>query len=883
MKNQCIVACATTAVLLVTAGSPAQDGRPPAQPPTPATVVPGVIPVGPGGDGQKAGPGRREPNGEKVILAFNDISVEDTIPFIMQTTGKVVMPINITTLRAKKITLVNTQPIDRMEALDRLFEAFLLNDVGVIENKDRVVIGMLSEMPRHDPPVIGPDEDISQRTDRGTIIQKIFAVKNVEAQSIADQISEPLPDHATIAVDANSNCIIVRGHVELCQRLGKLISELDHTYVKIKTQTFRLAHADANEVAQNILDLFEQTNVQGTPPRTQQAQRGASAAQRQRARQAAAQGGAQPRPVVEGEGGLPSTVELRTTVNVQQNTVTVSGDPAAVDEIARLIEEEWDKPRPETTKKIYHLLYTDPIKMRDMLQEMLTGGGSGIRSGGRRAGAGVAAGGGAGQRADVTEVIGGIYQIQAYPDSNSLVVICKTEEAFGFLDSLIRELDQPLSPGTPLVLALKHANAEEVADQVNAIFAPPGARVDIERQQRGLVGFDFAGPAGGGGTSGTTGGGSSSGASGREGGTGGGAAGMMTFPWQQARGDEDQAPESALIGKVRVVPVHRQNAVMILAAPEYRDAMRDFILNLDKPGRQVLIAAVIAEVELTDQLALGVRFSDLPIPTSAIDNRWGFQSEFEGTDNNVFGSLFDVSTLSINSNLNVVLQALAQNTKVRVLQEPSVFTEDNQEASFFQGQDVPILESTTTSPENTVQSNSVTYQSVGIGLNVRPRITPSGDVGMEINLEISNINAAASAALGGSAINSPTFDRRETTTQVIVKDGQTIVISGILRDEESRVRRKVPLLGDIPLVGELFKSYDNQDRRTELLAFITPLVVDNPSDNDANYNEVARNRLLDISKPLKEQTHPTAEQTVRNRLLLERYKKAQPAAPPEDG
>ncbi len=885
MKNQCIVACATTAVLLVTAGSPAQDGRPPAQPPTPATVVPGVIPVGPGTPGHKAGPGQREPNGEKVILAFNDISVEDTIPFIMQATGKVVMPINIVTLRAKKITLVNTQPIDRMEALDRLFEAFLLNDVGVIEDEDRVIIALRSEMPRLDPPVIGPDEDISQRTDRGTMIQKIFAVKNVEAQSIADQISEPLPDHATIAVDANSNSIIVRGHVELCQRLGKLIRELDHTYVKIKTQTFRLAHADANEVAQNILDLFEQANVQGGTQRPQQAQRGATPAQRQRQRAAAAQGqGAQPRPVAEGEGGLPSAVELRTTVNVQQNTVTVSGDPAAVDEIARLIEEEWDKPRPETTKKIYHLQYTDPIKMRDMLQEMLTGGGSGISRGGRSARPGAAAGGGAGQRADVTEVIGGIYQIQAYPDSNSLVVICKTQEAFGFLDSLISALDQPLAPLTPLVVALKHANAEEVADQVNAIFAPPGARVDIARQQRGLEGFDFAGPAGGGGTSGTTGGGASGGASGREGGAGGGggAAGMMTFPWQQARGDEDQTPESALIGKVRVVPVHRQNAVMILATPEYRDAMRAFITNLDKPGRQVLIAAVIAEVELTDQLALGVRFSDLPIPTSAIDNRWGFQSDFEGTANNVFGSLFDVSTLSINSNLNVVLQALASNTKVRVLQEPSVFTSDNQEASFFQGQDVPILESTQTSSEGTSQSNSITYQSVGIGLNVRPRITPAGDVGLEINLEISNINAAASAALGGSAINSPTFDRRETTTEVIVKDGQTIVISGILRDEESRVKRKVPLLGDIPLVGQLFTSYDNQDRRTELLAFITPLVVDNPSDNDDNYNEVARNRLLEISKPLKEQSHLTAEETVRNRLLLERYKKAQPPEPPED-
>ena len=75
----------------------------------------------------------------------------------------------------------------------------------------------------------------------------------------------------------------------------------------------------------------------------------------------------------------------------------------------------------------------------------------------------------------MSEAIGGIYQIQAYPDSNSLVVICKTEESFEFLDSLIMDLDQPVFPGVPLVvIELKHADAEQVADQVNAIFAPAG-------------------------------------------------------------------------------------------------------------------------------------------------------------------------------------------------------------------------------------------------------------------------------------------------------------------------------------------------------------------------------------------------------------------------
>jgi general secretion pathway protein D len=480
-----------------------------------------------------------------------------------------------------------------------------------------------------------------------------------------------------------------------------------------------------------------------------------------------------------------------------------------------------------------------------MLHELLgEQAGGGVRRTGR------GPGGAAGQRADVSEAIGGIYQIQAYPDSNSLVVICKTEESFEFLDSLIMDLDQPVFPGIPIVVELKHADAEQVADQVNAIFAPAGSRVDIARRDTGLAGIELEGPAGGGDAAG-------GGREGEEGGT-------ITFPWQQGRQAEDETPASPLIGKVRVVPIHRQNAVMILAAPEYRDAVRDIIVDqLDRPGRQVMISAVIAEVELTDELALGIRFSNSNaiLGGTPVDNRIGGNASFAGTIDDVFGGIFDTSTLDVTSSLNVVLQALAQKTKVRVLQEPAVFTADNQEASFFEGQDVPVLQTTQTTAEGTV-NETTEYFAVGIGLNVRPRITTHGDVDMEINLELSNIDIAASAISV-----SPVFDRRETTTQIIVQDGQTIVLSGILRDFESRVKRKVPLLGDIPLIGEIFKSYENQTTRTELLAFITPYVVDKPEENDENFNERARQRLENLSKPLKEQQRQEPEEQIRRRLL----------------
>ncbi|MHC5008601.1 MAG: type II secretion system protein GspD, partial [Planctomycetota bacterium] len=392
----------------------------------------------------------------------------------------------------------------------------------------------------------------------------------------------------------------------------------------------------------------------------------------------------------------------------------------------------------------------------------------------------------------------------------------------------------------------------QVADQVNAIFAPAGSRVDIQRRATGLEGIDIAGPAGG----------TDTGSAGREGEEGG----TITFPWQQGRQGEDETPASPLIGKIRVVPIHRQNAVMILAAPEYRDAVRDIIVDdLDKPGRQVMIAAIIAEVELTDELALGLRWGTNIAPPLG-DNSFGASGNFLGEADDILSSFFNVNQglLTVNADLNLVLDALAQKTKIRVLQEPVVFTSDNQEARFFQGQDVPIQQAT--QGNQGFVSQSFDYQAVGIGLNARPRITTHGDVDMEINLVISNINIAATAASGADA---PFFDRRETTTQVIVQDGQTIVISGILRDQESQVKRKFPLLGDIPLVGALFTSVDNETTRTELLAFVTPYVVETPGENDSNFNERARQRLEDLSKPLKEQEADDKDlpDRIRRRLL----------------
>ncbi|HRJ50958.1 MAG TPA: secretin N-terminal domain-containing protein, partial [Phycisphaerales bacterium] len=353
-------------------------------------------------------------------------------------------------------------------------------------------------------------------------------------------------------------------------------------------------------------------------------------------------------------------------------------------------------------------------------------------------------------------------------------------------------------------------NAEDLAEQLNTLLSQDGTLAQIRRAESGLTAGDQGSPFSSQTT--TT------------------AAGQTTteqvssdtiqFWWQRSRPPTANRGPSNIVGMIRIVPVWRQNAVMVLAPPEYKNSIVELISTLDRPGRQVLVSAIVAAMATDDALALGIRWSSEEINPNNPDNSFSIGGRSENVKNNFLSSLFDTSTLLVNSNLNVVLQALASKTDFKILSRPTVFTSDNQEASFFDGQDIPfITESQPNNSGNLLQSFD--YKAVGLNLRVRPRITVRKDVDLRVNIELSSI-VPGQTLFGGAIV-----DRRETTTQLIVKDGQTIVVSGLIRNELTDVVRKVPLLGDIPLLGELFKSREKSNKVTELFIFITPIVIDN--------------------------------------------------------
>ncbi len=756
--------------------------------------------------------GRRVTNGETTTLAFKNVTLEDLIPFITESTGKVVIPRQ--ELLNRRISVLNDRPIPQRLAVDYIFLALQQEGIAVVEMPDRITFRIIDEVSQQDVPVIGPAESVLGRTDFGTIAEKVYPLRNSTAESVVENaLEDSLPPYATIAYDEDSNQIIVRGPIALLQRMERLVIAIDQPATSsLRTQTFRLRYSDAEQIKTLIETLFEEDEDaragEQNFPRFFQGRRGRDEDDDQ-------------------SEGAATSENLRVTANTQQNSVTVLAEPTVIAQIAQLIDEEWDVPltADDVLPKVYQLEHSDPVKVAALLEGLFgssstTGTAAATGQQGRGGqGATPQEGSGAGRLA-------GQFTFQPDADGGRLIVIAKSPDNLYAIDSIIEAIDQPQEAGLPEIVELKHANAEELAEQLNALLATEGTIAQIPRQEEGLTeGSTSISPF-------------SSQFDDAQQTDEDAEANLITFWWQRAQPPTENRGSSNLVGRLRIVPVWRQNAVMILSPPEYRASVRNLIEQLDQPGRQVLISAVVAEVSLGDATALGLRWGSGPIETSRADNAFAVDTTTTAQESDILGSLFDTSVLDATVDLNFVLQALNERSAVNILSEPKIFTSDNQEASFFDGQDIPVVTDTDLS-DTGQRSTTRDYRAVGIALRARPRITINGDVDLRVNLQLSSIQP------GQVDDDFVIIDRRETTTQLIVADGQTVVISGILRTEESDVKRKVPLLGDIPILGALFTSIETEVTNVELVAFITPSVVAGPTDLD-RVNEPYRQRLDEL-------------------------------------
>jgi general secretion pathway protein D len=237
------------------------------------------------------------------------------------------------------------------------------------------------------------------------------------------------------------------------------------------------------------------------------------------------------------------------------------------------------------------------------------------------------------------------------------------------------------------------------------------------------------------------------------------------------------------------------------------------------------------------------RASDL---TSALISNLPSAAAFAGSGGLTYFATFQ------NLKLDVVLRALSKTAKGKVLSTPVIQTLDNQEASILVGESVPVpvsqvssvVGNTGTLSTGSLNSN-IEYKDAAIELTVTPRINPNGYVRMDINQKVNDFGAPVQ--VNGTAV--PTITKREAKSSVAVQDGSTIALGGLIKENKSAGETKVPFFGDIPLLGQLFKSKSSTKIRNELIIFIRPTVL--RTDTEAVAEARRRSRLLKSAEDLE--------------------------------
>lgn len=325
------------------------------------------------------------------------------------------------------------------------------------------------------------------------------------------------------------------------------------------------------------------------------------------------------------------------------------------------------------------------------------------------------------------------------------------------------------------------------------------------------------------------------------------------------------APQMALFegGKVSITPDKATNSLVILASPNDYQNLLGVIQKLDRRSRQVFVQAMIAEVSLSRAKQLGVQWAFLGAASTGSVGT-GVTYDPMGATAAVASSLATLTSAGASPDLSafkspamfaVALQALQNNGAVNVLSTPNVMTSDNKEAEIFVGENVPFLSGTNLTSTGLSQQ-SIERKDTGIILKIKPQISEGDYVKLDIYQEISAVKDFGTA----TAQNLGTT-KRSAKTSVVVKNTDTVVIGGLIQDKDQITESKIPLLGDIPGLGWLFKTKSTSRDKTNLLIMLTPRIIKDARDmaevsvgEKNNFGDAVKHDApIDIDLMIKEQ------------------------------
>ncbi|MGY1510702.1 GspD family T2SS secretin variant ExeD [Aeromonas hydrophila] len=329
-------------------------------------------------------------------------------------------------------------------------------------------------------------------------------------------------------------------------------------------------------------------------------------------------------------------------------------------------------------------------------------------------------------------------------------------------------------------------------------------------------------------------------------------------------------------GKLAISADETTNALVITAQPDVMAELEQVVAKLDIRRAQVLVEAIIVEIADGDGLNLGVQWANtngggtqftdtgLPIGSVAIAAK---DYQKNGTTTGLASLAKEFNGMAAGfykGNWAALVTALSTNTKNDILSTPSIVTMDNKEASFNVGQEVPVQSGSQSSTTSDQVFNTIERKTVGTKLVVTPQINEGDSVLLNIEQEVSSV--AQTQAPGTSTLG-PTFDTRTIKNAVLVKSGETVVLGGLMDEKTQEKVSKVPLLGDIPVLGYLFRSTSNSTSKRNLMVFIRPTIL---RDADV-YSGISSNKYSQFRSEQQEAAAQEGYLTSPKRQVLPEY------------
>jgi type II secretion system protein D len=666
---------------------------------------------------------------------------------------------------------------------------------------------------------------------------RVIPLKNVNAADLVKEIG-PLyqkmggrSSRETVEVAANdrSNSLIILSSESNFKAIEKMVVGLDTEDAMEKvTRTFPLKNADAQDVAKQLQDLNRDQDTSSSYRYF----------------------------YFSSPSGSKGGKKMSVVADRRRNCLIIQAPPSQMDNIEKMIQ-ELDEPVSDDSlaPRIFPLKYVSAVDIEDILNELF------LKRTQQRSYWDYYDNPEPTPDRDVGRLYGKV-RITSEPYANAIIVTSNSKENLAVVEDVLRQLDQPSEAGeSTLRIGLKFAKAFTVANSINILFAKQGSPAlrPVNQQQQpnpqpnqqqalrtaSQAGFELERVV-------------------KEDGY---------YPWLGGQPDNLRGTDgrlavravSDLVGRVRAVADERSNAILISANVHFFPQVLKLINDLDAQTDQVLIEARLIEVASDFLDKLGVRWSPDGSQVFTADD---YDNSILGSATarylQGFGGLSSVNTPTPSGpltsggsmaqtlttlrsgildgavHMDFLIQFLRKTTDARILAEPQINIRDNETGRLFVGQQVPILTASQNSGSIGLSQN-FEYKDVGIILEVTPHINNDGDVELKIHAESSVV------VPGVEVLSGAVFNTRNFRTDITAKNGQTLVLGGIIQRQITEILHKTPILGDIPGLKWLVNKRDQTSRDVELMVFLRPKVTRTPQDAKSLMNEI-NNKAPNVKK-----------------------------------